>query len=165
MEQKPKRDGKDYNRGDHVPRPFEVSGLNREDRDHKVIAEAGMAEESASARIFVTQPADQSNNSDHQNQNRDHDVYGKQRVEVERRGAGGTFGEVLIRPVRAGPQEAETGLNRCAKRGAVRSEFIEQPAKVEWNNTPDQFNVLKWSPNELLKNVPVNVAHADWLTG
>ena len=62
-------------------------------------------------------------------------------------------------PLRAGPEEAEPGLNRRAEIRLVRRELVQQQAEVKRHDAPDERNMLEWRPNQLGENTPI-MAHA-----
>src|SRR5436190_136708 len=58
VHQDPDRNCKEDDCYDPVPRPIKIVGLNREDRNHEIIAEPRVAEKTAAGRKFFAKAAD-----------------------------------------------------------------------------------------------------------
>ena len=146
-----------------MPTPFAVIRLHRENCDHEISRKSRMAEERATRRIAAANSTHERDGSQRQNQNSHGDVYGHQCVQRDSRGVCGAM-KIKIAPVRSGPDETKSGLNRGAKRSFARSEFVEHPAEIKRNNSPNQFGIFKWDANQIRESRPITFKHIAVLT-
>lgn len=146
MRQRPDRDRKHENGRQTIPRPQQHLGLDRENGDHEIIAESGVAEEGTPTRIFAPEPADQGDDADAKDEERDQHIDREQRVEVD------LFDPILISPMRRRPDETEAGLNGGSEGSFRGSDLIGQPAKIKRNDAPDELRGLKRRLNQLNKS-------------
>jgi len=116
MHQKPNGPSEHSNRQQPLPGPIQVSRLNREDRDHEIVAESRMAQERAVAQILFAQPGPNSGEAKQQDKQRHGKINGQERAGGDVTVGIGMFLEVLPKPVSAGPEKAEPCLQRRTER-------------------------------------------------
>ena len=85
----------------------------------------------------MAQTTDQRNRSHHQHEQRDQNVDRQERCQVEFQGRLPPMFEGLVRPVRAGPKETESSLDRRFEGSFRGGEFVDEPAEIERHDSPN----------------------------
>ena len=155
MEDEPNRKSENRNDQYAIPGPVQIMCLDREDHDHQVIGEAGVAEEGAVFRIFAAKTAEESESAKSEDQESDEEIYRQHRVEGEMRTVRTVRAEVRPQPLRTRPKEAEAGLECRAEVCFRRGEFVKEKREVQGNDAPDEGGVLEGSSNEFQEGVPI----------
>ena len=151
MEEHPNRNSKRKNGDEALPGPGQHAGLHRENGDHEVIHETRVAQKRAVPWISPAKTAHQRSKSYDQSEdgNRDIDRQKDSQVEIFR----GVWirCHVLKRPVRTGPDEAESGLKGGAVGSFRRGQLVDDPAKIQGHDTPHHFGMAKWRDDQFQK--------------
>jgi hypothetical protein len=146
-EDDPGGNGEEKDCEEALPGPLEEIGLNGKESDGEIAAEAGATKKRAIAGKAAAQSTVKGEQTDDNGNDRDDDIHGEERAHIEPSArAGGA--RILPGPLRAGPKQVEAGLDRGLEGGFFSAEFCHHPTEVERHDTPDQWPVFKWLPDQ-----------------
>ncbi len=159
MEQDPDRYRKQDDRAQPLPRPSQVVGLDRVNRNHKIIAEPRITQKGEVFGIMFAQPAEEGDHTQNQDDEGDKQINGEHGVEFNNRPARFMPDEIRPEPLQAGPNETEPGLDGGPKIGFGRGQFAEQESEIKRHYAPNHRDILERRDNELNERSPIMTAH------
>src|SRR5947208_630778 len=147
VQQQPDGNGEDHDGDQSFPGPFQIAGLEGEDRDHEVIAESCVAEKRTVLRKLSADSADERRRAEAEHEESDEQVDRQHGAQFDPWRSDPLRFEVRIEPLRAGPKKAEAALNRGAIVRLRGRHFVQDQSEVERYDPPDPFHVLEWLSN------------------
>src|SRR4051812_32588648 len=162
MEDEPHRHSEKANRDQTVPGPrqcpWRVVRLDWENGDHEIVAEPGVAQEGAVFGIFPPQSANECQGAKSNHQEGHGQIHRRHGVPFNVRAGGSLAPEIGIKPLRAGPKKAESGLNGGPKIRFCRRHLVQKQREIQRHDAPDQSDVLEGRADEFNERGPVNHA-------